>query len=208
MTNTRFSTPCSTELNQYEDDWVIALVSWLEVVTGIRWIRAYGNNQLPNNDQTQYGTVFIDSVFPTTPKRIDAVRTDTPRLSGEGENELCIRLEHQLDVEVTLSVYNYEVMPIQNGTKQRTGADVLLRVIDAWDGIPHLRKILNDQKVSITDDERGRINNRAELIQSAYQYSSFMTLKLVILRATSYADDRIHSFNLAVGIAPHNSLSS
>lgn len=193
--NPRDCEPCSAEENQYEDDWLCALIEWLDNVTCIGWIRAYPDTARPEKNidlaTDQYGTVHIDSIDYKIPQKKD--------IQDETENESCIRVSHRVEVELELRVYNYAQMPTENGQRLRTSGDVLLRVLDAYLRIPRLAQALKESKISFEPNGIGRINNTQEEIQSIYQRRSSVNITLCINRSTSFAEDLIKGFTLDVG---------
>ena len=159
---------------------------------GIGWIRAYPDSSRPDeNDEPtgQYGTIHVDSIRYIIPQKSEN--------AGSSENEVCVRVKHRVEASVELRVYNHAHMPSENGQRLRTGGDVLLRVLDAYLGIPRLSGALKSERISIEDYEQ--INNFEEQLQSSYQRRSSVNITLCINRATSFADDLIAGFTLDVG---------
>lgn len=190
--NNRDCLPCSTEVNQYEDDWICTLIEWLDKVTCVGWIRAYPDSARPDQSDTktgQYGTVHVDSIRYVIPQKSENATSS--------DNEVCLRVKHRVEASVELRVYNYAQMPAENGQRLRTSGDVLLRVLDAYYGIPRLSGALKAERISI--EEHGQINNFEEQLQSSYQRRSSLNITLCINRATSFADDLIAGFTLDVG---------
>lgn len=182
--------PCSSESNQYEDDWVCSLLDWLKAVTCVEWIRAYPDAATPDENETcvplgQYGTVEIDSIRMYTPKHQDK--------SGATGNETCNRISSRVVVTATLTTYRYQQSGA-TGTRLRTCADVLMRATDAYLGIPRLRELLTSQRIAI--DEHGQINNAVEWKKSHYERRSSQSIVLCVERYTSFADYRIHDYQL------------
>lgn len=191
--------PCSAELNQYEDDWVCSLIAWLELVTCIRWVRAYSDAARPDASEThthqgQYGAVLVDSFRPHTHK--------TAEKGAATSNEVCERIKNRINAEVTLTVYHYMHLPSEAGTRLRTCGDVLNRVIDAYHGISRLGENLRQR--GLTLDDYGRINNRFDLVQSSYEPSASLILTLCIQRFTSFADNRIDGYILSLDCSPND----
>lgn len=189
--NPRNCEPCSTEPNQYEDDWLCALIEWLDAVTCVEWIRAYPDSAVPDIEDTrtgQYGTVNVDSIDYLIPQRISN--------AAATENEVCVRMSHRVEAVIELRVYNHAQMPLNNGQRLKTSGDVLMRVLDAYHGIPRLSDALRRDGLSI--ESFGQINNSADYQQSHYQRQSSIQITFCINRSTSFADDLIAGFTLDV----------
>ena len=186
MTDLRDCEPCSSEPNQYEEDWICSLIEWLEAVTCIKWIGAYSNSDTPTG---QYGTVDLESFRPTAlPERENGKHADT---------DVCVTIRVKINADVQLTVFGEQQMPCEVGTKRRTSGDVLNRVLDAYHGIGRLKQKLNCSGVTIED--YGRVFSRSEIVKDQYQRNSVVNIELCIIRRTSFAETMIDGYCLDVG---------
>lgn len=177
--------PCSAEQNQYEMDIFHAIKSWLDFITGIKWISEDVEGDAPDS---QYGVISIESITPSTP------RSEKRQIVVASKNEACISVTMSMGIDIKLSVYNAVTSSNDTCSRIKTPVDVLMRVFDAYH-ISRLSKYLADDNIKI--NSFGQINNfYGEIQEGSFSKRASMTLELCGERKTSYAENAIDGFCL------------